>query len=455
MQLLPHFDSEDYLEGFSSKADYFGLEDFGDRLANLLINIEDGSSFVLDGKWGTGKTHFAKLFEVHLSKSDVPAIYFNAFEHDHMAVPFEAICAAITQATDKSPQKSEVAKKKFLEVAGKVGAGVALTAGKIGLRLATAGAIDGIKLDISEGNSDNITSVIEDAVEKSVKSSILSGVAAKKAMVAFKKELSELRQLLCGENDKPLVIIIDELDRCRPDFAIGILESIKHFFGIKRVHFLLVTNLEQMNAYANHLYGTGGKSEEYLSKFYDLPIPFPPRLKRQYQTRQEIIITKYFESYSTENIDHHMLSNVIETLTAITKLHETSLRETYKICASVRLALLSLGNNQSGIGYLIVPLCAMKYIIPDAYKSLSNGVLELSDGDKLFGQTDPDSDRNLHHNKTIFRFHVASTEAARTEEFKELRSSPLSIRLERTEVLPWLIHSVIETFAKFGESDSV
>ena len=55
----------------------------------------------------------------------------------------------------------------------------------------------------------------------------------------------------------PLIIFIDELDRCRPDFAIKMLENIKHIFDIERLQFVLVTNTNQIKASINHCYCTG------------------------------------------------------------------------------------------------------------------------------------------------------------------------------------------------------
>ena len=139
MKLYPEFNEDAFAEGFSPNIDYFGLKDFGERITNLLMNLEVGTSLVLDGKWGVGKTYFAKMLEGSLKNTGVPVIYFNAFEHDHMTSPFEAICSAIIKATDRSIKKANPVRRKFLEVAGKVGKVVGFSAGRIGLRLATAG----------------------------------------------------------------------------------------------------------------------------------------------------------------------------------------------------------------------------------------------------------------------------------------------------------------------------
>lgn len=71
-----------------------------------------------------------------------------------------------------------------------------------------------------------------------------------------------------------LVVIIDELDRCRPDFALGTLEALKHFFRADRLHFVLVTNLEQLQSFVASKYGIGDRGAEYLQKYYDFVVHF-------------------------------------------------------------------------------------------------------------------------------------------------------------------------------------
>lgn len=446
MELYPHFSDASFDEGFSPAIDYFGLSDFGNRITNLLLNLEVGSSLVLDGKWGTGKTHFAKMLKGHLKKQSIPVIYFNAFEHDHMSVPFEAICSAITKATNENSDQSEVIRDKFLKVAGKVGKGVALAAGRIGVRLATAGALDLTDLGLVEGNADKIADIVDDKIEKSVQAAILSGAVAERTLQEFRNELSELRQELAGSSDHPLVVIIDELDRCRPDFSIGVIESIKHFFGAQRIHFLLVTNLEQMANYANHIYGTKGQSAEYLSKFYDIPIPFPPKSLQNHQTRQGVIISHYFNERMPNYFDGHVLSSAKNDLTLLANLHTISLRDTHKICASVSIALLTLNKGHGGLGYLVAPLCAMKYVKPSAYKRISMGILNTSDLDEFFDDPDEEKDFSLFRTKEIFSYHMVDDETAKSERFRNYGSTLARIMLNRRDALPHVVHTYIESF---------
>ncbi len=77
------------------------------------------------------------------------------------------------------------------------------------------------------------------------------------------------------EGDDYLIVIIDDLDRCRPDFALKVLELLKHVFHAERVCFLLVSDMGKLCSVIRHTYGHDFDPDAYLMKFYDLRISFP------------------------------------------------------------------------------------------------------------------------------------------------------------------------------------
>jgi hypothetical protein len=82
-----------------------------------------------------------------------------------------------------------------------------------------------------------------------------------------------------GETVKPepqkLVIVIDELDRCRPDYALALLEIIKHFFAVPHVHFVLDVNLHELENSVKVRYGAEINAGLYLQKFVTLTMALP------------------------------------------------------------------------------------------------------------------------------------------------------------------------------------
>ena len=105
---------------------------------------------------------------------------------------------------------------------------IALT---LGLHLVGARFLSGALQQSYENAKDEIDTLSDEASERikeSIQEKIATHEAEKKTLIEFKKHLAETVEKL----DKPLVFIIDELDRCRPDFSIRLIERIKHFFDI-------------------------------------------------------------------------------------------------------------------------------------------------------------------------------------------------------------------------------
>ncbi|MNL17236.1 KAP family P-loop domain protein [compost metagenome] len=113
--------------------------------------------------------------------------------------------------------------------------------------------------------SDEFEKSLQDAADKAIDASV---AALLKDHEKAKENLSALQQTL--ENiakDFPIVIFIDELDRCRPDFAVQMLEVIKHTLEVEGVQFVLITNTQQLRASINHCYGHQVDAQRYLDKF--------------------------------------------------------------------------------------------------------------------------------------------------------------------------------------------
>lgn len=104
----------------------------------------------------------------------------------------------------------------------------------------------------------------------------------------FKEELGNLVKGL----QVPLVFIVDELDRCKPEFSIKLIERIKHFFDIPNIVFVLSTNKAQLEESINSFYGFKS-ANSYLEKFIDLNIKFPKRDSNSYMQ----VIREYVQKF--------------------------------------------------------------------------------------------------------------------------------------------------------------
>ncbi len=93
-------------------------------------------------------------------------------------------------------------------------------------------------------------------------------------VAAFKEALEQW----AGADEGPIVIFVDELDRCRPSFAVQLLERAKHFFEVPNVVFVLLLNKPQLEAAIKGVYGSGIDAVTYLTKFITLTVTLPKRI---------------------------------------------------------------------------------------------------------------------------------------------------------------------------------
>ena len=82
----------------------------------------------------------------------------------------------------------------------------------------------------------------------------------------------------------PLIVMIDELDRCRPSFAVEFLETTKHLFAVDQVVFVLAVNRKELAHAVKALYGNDFDADRYLRRFFDIDfrLPEPVRGRENY-----------------------------------------------------------------------------------------------------------------------------------------------------------------------------
>lgn len=248
---------------FESRDEY-KRKPVAEKIISLLESPLKISPIVIDGDWGTGKTEFSKKLAalITTNESRHKVIYVDAFTEDHNDAPILTIMAAIVALYPENEKKEIISK--------------ALPALRFGLKaVLKAGAGWVLKQnanDIADEFQDAIKDATNSAIDGSVEALLDDHIEAKKHLLALKEVLTELT------SKNKITIIIDELDRCKPSFAISIIENIKHVFDTENLNFLLVANISQLKASINHIYGSAVDSNRYLDKFikftYSLPVTF-------------------------------------------------------------------------------------------------------------------------------------------------------------------------------------
>ena len=219
------------------------------EVSNSLTNLVKGqeSPFVisLHGGWGTGKTFLLRRWQVELDKEDFKSIYFNAWEDDFCDDPLAAIIGQLSEYFAEDNFKERIS--KIRENAGPLLARI-----PFGLLQKHTGVDLSGFLDVWGTNAlQNYES------QRTVRDGLRS-------------QLTELAdQVKNQSNDQPLVFIIDELDRCRPTYAIELLERVKHIFNIPNMVFVFGINRDDLCASIKSVYGEIDV-DVYLRRFFDV-----------------------------------------------------------------------------------------------------------------------------------------------------------------------------------------
>lgn len=240
--------------------DEFQRQPIAEKLIKLLDSEIDISPVVIDGAWGSGKTEFClKTISLMKENDTSQPIYINAFFADHADEPLLTILAEVLKLVPHAKEK-EILKKVIPAV-------------RFGLKtIAKATVSHLLRQDtdsVLEGLDEEIQSAADTAIDSTVEALLKDHIKANESLEALQKVLKELAET------KPIVIFVDELDRCRPNFAVSLLEVIKHVFDVKGVKFVLVTNTQQLKASINHCYGQAVDAQRYLDKFlkYSMVLP--------------------------------------------------------------------------------------------------------------------------------------------------------------------------------------
>lgn len=230
-----------------------------EALTTLLGNIEGPCVMAVDASWGMGKTTFLRMWAQHLRNQGFPVVDFSAWETDYAGQPFVALTSEINNGLREwSDELDSRHFKRLVESSGRVLTRLSAPA----VRLA-ASAVPLVGDQLVE-ELDNDPSTLAEKMASDYTS-------MKEAMSAFRKHLEKAAAeaaSLAGGNS--IVVLVDELDRCRPTYAIELLETAKHFFSVDHVVFVLCLDREQLAHSIQAVYGAKFDASGYLRRFFDI-----------------------------------------------------------------------------------------------------------------------------------------------------------------------------------------
>ena len=322
--------------------DEFNRKPIAENIIKLLTLPIDLSPMVIDGGWGTGKTEFCqKLIQLmEQQQLNYQPVYIDAFRSDHSGEPLLALLAEIIKTCtpeDTDEQPSEQRKnitRKVAKAAGFVMKTVAKAAVGHVLKQNTDDLAEEFQQIMNgDQDADSLAETVTDAavtiashtIDATVEALLKEQIEAEKNLETLKACLKELAA------DKPIILFIDELDRCRPDYAVDMLEVIKHVFDIENVKVVLVTNTKQLRAAINHRYGAEVDAQKYLDKFLKYSFALPDKIVTQSEEGRALVSVHYFEwLIKDSSIEGVLISGyrVMECINEMIRRNNLSLRET-------------------------------------------------------------------------------------------------------------------------------
>jgi hypothetical protein len=272
--------------------DAFGWIGFAGRLEAFLFTergFVDGSLVVsLNAPFGSGKSTFVRMWKNHLderiaAESKTPmCVLLNAWEDDYCGDPLLSLVDAINGELERRSPNSETRQgvAAIKEATKDVGWFM------VGMANSAVSHLSGF----DPGAAGEFANAQRTKRSKEPVPDILSMFQARKA--ALQRLKSELGALF-SRTEFPVLVFVDELDRCRPDFAVQYLETIKHVFDVEGLVFILAVDLAQLENSARALFGQALNFPEYYRKFAHRNIQLPKPDEHGFRN----LVTRYTEKY--------------------------------------------------------------------------------------------------------------------------------------------------------------
>lgn len=327
---------------------------------NLLISQEDGCTIAIDGKWGSGKTFFIKqeimlinamnpmnqderqnldiiknkIMKKEEQKYDeirmnMKPVYYDAWQNDNDIDPIVSLICEISKQT-----------KEFVQTK------------KLDLIKAGTAIVDYfMKTNISDiYNSNKGDNYFEYLIYRK----------------DLEDDFKDFFNNLCNENCNRIVIFIDELDRCKPSYAVKLLEQVKHYMDDDRITFVFALNTLELQHTIRQFYGYGFDANRYLDRFFDIRASLTT-----------VDINKYYIELGELDDD---IIDIVGKI--IINEYDLGLREITRYLGQLKLIKSSLSKNtffydgkvKQIISVIIAPLMIGIHMINiDTYNSFING----------------------------------------------------------------------------------
>lgn len=358
------------------KEDRLHRLDSAENLTQLIRTISQPFVLSINAPFGTGKTTFIKMWETKLRKEGQACLYFNAWENDFSDDPLISFIGEIESYIDTrkltvDPKtKISATFQKLKQVSGKI----LKKTSPLALRLGTMGIFNDFEeiktlLNSVPGGDKEIANFVAKLAEEKIN----SYEAEKRNIFTFKQNLEEFTTVIASEAKLklPLIFFIDELDRCRPNYAIQLLEKIKHLFNVQHITFILAIDRQQIIHSIKSLYGIGMDGEGYLRRFIDLDYQLPKSASKDF-------CSHLFQKFNFEEIflkrpkGRDEKEQLLDIFIKLSEVFNFSLRVQEQCFTQFNIILRTTHPNQPIFPYYLAFLVALKAATSTLYRQLSS-----------------------------------------------------------------------------------
>ena len=259
----------DVLRGEPWHDDVLGRKEIANRLTNLISTQSVPFVVSVHGAWGTGKTFMLKRWQKDLEEKGFQAIYFNAWDDDFCDDPLIAIIGQLADYFSYS---------KYSGIKDDIKTATNSLFRRSSVTLSVGVASITTPLDSGQDDNDLLQVYLDQ----------------RKTKDTLKRHLEVLSARVAKDTGHPVVFIVDELDRCRPTFAIELLERVKHIFDIPELVFIFGINRDELGKSIRSIYGDID-ADVYLQRFFDMEFTLP-------EAHTETFCSHLFEKFQLDEV---------------------------------------------------------------------------------------------------------------------------------------------------------
>ena len=359
------------------KYDLLDRRDQVEVLTNVLGAIEGPCTLTIDAPWGAGKTTFINIWSQYLRNKGFPVVSFNAWETDFSDDPFIALSEELSKGLKefKKPgfgDQFERFKGASLEIARRAIPGL--------IRVGTAGIADVNPL-IEQEAGQLLSSIAQERIS--------AYSASNETVNEFRESLEELAESLSEDRDgMPLVVVIDELDRCRPSYAVQLPEIANHLFVVDHVIYVLAVNRSELAHSVSALYGSNFDAIGYLGRFFDIDLRLadPDRQRFMDATLDALQVNDFFSRTKDREAQSNQ-AEIREMLKLFFGSPSLSIRTIGKSLHRLGLLLASMRSDRRLFVFGAVVSLIVRTIDVNLYQKLIRGdVVDESLVDEIFSK---------------------------------------------------------------------